>query len=102
MRGELIEEIEELELVKDVNVDASHVRGLLTEDGGRVGAFVDGKKRPGKIFTSMSFKEGGGEHYTAITNASNRWGRHLSMEVIFFLWQIYSFLLFYLAFGHQL
>lgn len=88
MRGELIEEIEELELVKDVNVDASHVRGLLTEDAGRVGAFVDGKKRPGKIFTSMSFKEGGGERYTAITNASNRWGRHLSMEVIFFLWHI--------------
>lgn len=101
MRGELIEEIEELELVKDVNVDASHVRGLLTEDGGRVGAFVDGKKRPGKIFTSMSFKEGGGERYTAISNASNRWGRHLSMEVISFQWPIILFLLIYLPLDHQ-
>ncbi|XP_022144866.1 subtilisin-like protease SBT6.1 isoform X1 [Momordica charantia] len=79
-RGELIKDIEELELVKDVNVDASYVRDVLTENGGRVGAFVDGKKRPGKIFTSMSFKEGGGERYTAISNASNRWGRHLSMQ----------------------
>lgn len=84
MVRELVEEIEELELVKDVNVDASHVRGLLEEGGGRIGAFVDGKKRPGKIFTSMSFNEEGGERYTAISNASNRWGRHLLMQVISF------------------
>lgn len=69
----LIEEIERLNLVKDVNVESSYKRGLLG------GAFEDGKKRPGKIFTSMSFNEG--EHYTATTsNSTINWRRHLLMQ----------------------
>ncbi|KAL9440630.1 hypothetical protein AB3S75_019324 [Citrus x aurantiifolia] len=69
----LIEEIERLNLVKDVNVDSSYKRELLG------GAFEDGKKRPGKIFTSMSFNEG--EHYTATTsNCTINWRRHLLMQ----------------------
>ncbi|KAH9800709.1 subtilisin-like protease SBT6.1 [Citrus sinensis] len=69
----LIEEIERLNLVKDVSVDSSYKRGLLG------GAFEDGKKRPGKIFTSMSFNEG--EHYTATTsNCTINWRRHLLMQ----------------------
>lgn len=73
----LIEEIERLNLVKDVSVDSSYKRGLLG------GAFEDGKKRPGKIFTSMSFNEG--EHYTATTsNCTINWRRHLLMQVFIF------------------
>lgn len=60
-------------MVKDVSVDSSYKRGLLG------GAFEDGKKRPGKIFTSMSFNEG--EHYTATTsNCTINWRRHLLMQ----------------------
>lgn len=55
----LIGEFAKLELVKDVYLDLSYQRGILNldEEGG-VGAFVDGQKRPGKIFTAMSFGEG--------------------------------------------
>ncbi|PON49870.1 SITE-1 protease [Trema orientale] len=58
-REAVIREIERLGLVKDVNVDASYRRRDLLKEGrgDRVGAFVDGKKRPGKIFTAMSFCE---------------------------------------------
>ncbi|KAF5934710.1 hypothetical protein HYC85_025839 [Camellia sinensis] len=46
----------------------------------RVGAFVDGKKRPGKIFTVMSFSEGG-NYVAAVTgNKSISWKRHLLMQ----------------------
>ncbi|KAI3782854.1 hypothetical protein L2E82_12912 [Cichorium intybus] len=48
-------------MVKDVRVDASYqLRNLLSKNKNkkheRVGAFSDGKKRPGKIFTSMSIE----------------------------------------------
>lgn len=76
-REGLIGEIGRLGLVKDVSLDMSYGRGLLRESGERVGAFVDGMKRPGKIFTSMSFSEGEGEYYTAISNSSISWRRHL-------------------------
>lgn len=77
-REGLIGEIGRLGLVKDVSLDLSYGRGLLRESGDRVGAFVDGMKRPGKIFTSMSFSEGEGEYYTtAISNSSISWRRHL-------------------------
>ncbi|XP_076911400.1 subtilisin-like protease SBT6.1 isoform X1 [Bidens hawaiensis] len=58
--GYVIGEFERLEMVKDVTVDSSiRLRDLLMgNDGKRIGAFSDGKKRrPGKIFTSMSFGE---------------------------------------------
>lgn len=76
MKARLIEEIERLNLVKDVNVDLSYKRALLG------GAFQDGKKRPGKMFTSMSFNDG--EYYQAATsNSTINWGRHLLMQVLF-------------------
>ncbi|KAJ0030255.1 hypothetical protein Pint_13187 [Pistacia integerrima] len=72
VKERLIEEIEKLKLIKDVNLDLSYKRELL-------GAFEDGKKRPGKIFTSMSFHDG--EYYAATTsNSTINWGRHLLMQ----------------------
>lgn len=81
----MVGEIGKLGLVKDVNVDLSYRRDLLWEEKrarARVGAFVDGKKRPGKIFTAMSFNEGEGDPHSAISNASVRWERQLLMQVI--------------------
>lgn len=51
----------------------------------KVGAFEDGKKkRPGKIFTAMSFceaEEGGGEEEHASNRSSSvKWGRELLMQ----------------------
>lgn len=71
LREFLIGEFVKLELVKDVSLDLSYQRGVLEE---KVGAFVDGKKRPGKIFTAMSFDEGEGIS----------WGRNLMMQVTYF------------------
>ncbi|CAI9264605.1 unnamed protein product [Lactuca saligna] len=79
----VVRKFETLEMVKDVRVDSSyHLRSLL---GGmkkkrydRVGAFVDGKKRPGKIFTSMSFTDG--EDFVAAATTANQtieWKRQL-------------------------
>ncbi|XP_022729283.1 subtilisin-like protease SBT6.1 isoform X2 [Durio zibethinus] len=70
----VIEEIERLGLVKDVNVDLSYNRGLLG------GAFENEQKRPGKIFTSMSFSEEKHFHYSGLSNSSINWSRHLLME----------------------
>ncbi|KAG8376026.1 hypothetical protein BUALT_Bualt09G0020100 [Buddleja alternifolia] len=67
LREFLIGEFLKLELVKDVSLDLSYHRGVLED---KVGAFVDGKKRPGKIFTAMSFDEGEGIS----------WGRNLMMQ----------------------
>ncbi|XP_043807636.1 subtilisin-like protease SBT6.1 isoform X2 [Manihot esculenta] len=77
-RERLIGEIAKLAMVKDVNLDLSYKRDLLASNGG--GAFVDGKKRPGKIFTSMSFSEG--EHYAmaSTSNSTINWGRRLLMQ----------------------
>ncbi|CAA0823328.1 Subtilisin-like protease SBT6.1 [Striga hermonthica] len=50
LKDSLIEEFRKLELVKDVSLDLSYQRGFLQENGGQ--------KRPGKIFTRMSFSEG--------------------------------------------
>eukprot|EP00257_Ricinus_communis_P014111 XP_015571710.1 subtilisin-like protease SBT6.1 isoform X1 [Ricinus communis] len=79
-RDKLIGEIERLELVKDVNVDLAYKRDLLEFNNG---AFVDGKKRPGKIFTSMSFSEGDHfppHHDPATSTSSIHWDRHLLMQ----------------------
>ncbi|XP_047970773.1 subtilisin-like protease SBT6.1 isoform X1 [Salvia hispanica] len=73
----LIGEFGKLELVKDVSFDLSYQRVVLSahEESG-AGAFVDGKKkRPGKIFTSMSFTE---RENSAPANAS--WRRSLMMQ----------------------
>ncbi|XP_012076700.1 subtilisin-like protease SBT6.1 isoform X2 [Jatropha curcas] len=75
-RERLIREIERLAMVKDVNVDLSYKRDILGSNSG--GAFVNGKKRPGKIFTSMSFNEG--YPMAATSNSSIHWGRHLLMQ----------------------
>lgn len=88
----MIGEIQRLGLVKDVNADFSYRRRDLlakktrsrsrstSTSSARVGAFVDGKKRPGKIFSAMSFSEG--EYHSPISNSSIRWGRELFMQVI--------------------
>lgn len=69
--------------MKDVNVDVTY-RGDLLGQGtrGKDGAFVDGEKRPGKIFTSMSFGDGDEQHYYAATaNSTINWGRQLLSQV---------------------
>ncbi|KAJ9548716.1 hypothetical protein OSB04_021259 [Centaurea solstitialis] len=79
----VISEFQRLEMVKDVRVDSSYrLRSLLgemkTRNYERVGAFVDGRKRPGKIFTSMSFTEG--EEFVAAAMAGNQtidWRRRI-------------------------
>ncbi|XP_021277177.1 subtilisin-like protease SBT6.1, partial [Herrania umbratica] len=70
----LIGKIERLGLVKDVNVDLSYNRGMLGA------AFENGKKRPGKIFTSMSFSEEKNCHDSCLSNSSINWSRHLLMQ----------------------
>lgn len=83
VRTAVIEALERLELVKDVSADLSYSRSALSEEAGRVGAFVDGKKRPGKIFSSMSYSER--DYYaTAISNSSISWNRHLLMQARIF------------------
>lgn len=76
-----IEAFEKLERVKDVSIDSSFSRSLFI-DGDEKGdsfSFRDAvKKRPGKIFTSMSFEDGG--IYTEISNSTISWRRKLSMQ----------------------
>ncbi|KAK4415501.1 Subtilisin-like protease SBT6.1 [Sesamum alatum] len=76
----LVGEFEKLELVKDVSLDLSYQRGVLEEKG--AGAFVDGKKRPGKIFTAMSFGEGENSTATVANTSGVRisWRRNLMMQ----------------------
>lgn len=77
----LIGEIGKLGLVKDVNADVRYGRDLLSEEKrDKVGAFVDGQKRPGKILTAMSFNEADGGD-TVASNASISWRRELLAEV---------------------
>lgn len=72
----VVGEIERLEMVKDVNVEFKYQRVLLG------GSFLDGKKRPGKIFTSMSFEEGTDSSPMADTsNTTLNWSRHLLAQV---------------------
>ena len=77
LKEALIKEIERLRFVKDVNVDLSYNRGLLG------GAFENEQKRPGKIFTSMSFSEEKHCHDSGLSNSSINWSRHLLMQVNF-------------------
>ncbi|CAM8938679.1 hypothetical protein QQ045_014903 [Rhodiola kirilowii] len=72
VRERLIEEFGILELVKDVTVDHSFKKELMEERGGGVG-FEEVEKRPGKMFTSMSFDEGDGDNFPVL-------GRHLNMQ----------------------
>ncbi|XAR53342.1 Site-1 protease [Bertholletia excelsa] len=85
VRAVLVEKFGKLELVKDVSADLTYERRLLRKkrkNVGKVGAFVDGKKRPGKIFTAMSFSEE--NNYASATaatsNTSISWKRHLLMQ----------------------
>lgn len=83
----IIGEFERLKMVKDVTVDSSYqLRNLLGGDKNekheKVGAFSDGRKRPGKIFTSMSFGDGGDNVAAAATsNQTIDWARHLLSQV---------------------
>jgi len=83
----VVDEIRNLGSVKYVSLDVSYKRGLMTKDQGRnkkVGTFEDGmKKRPGKIFTAMSFCEAEEEDEKNVGNRSGsvKWGRELLMQV---------------------
>lgn len=88
-RNVLIGKFVELELVKDVCLDLSYQRVILEENTeeneSKVGSFIDGKKRPGKLFTAMSFSEPE-EHHSALANTSNlriSWRRNLMAQVSF-------------------
>ncbi|CAH9091669.1 unnamed protein product [Cuscuta europaea] len=76
----LIEKFTNLKRVKDVSLDLSYQRGVLGKKNVRVGDFFDEKKRPGKIFTAMSFSEG---ERNVVSNSSNidiSWKRELLMQ----------------------
>lgn len=76
----MIQEIERLERVKDVFADSRYSRNLFFV-GGEKDSYVNEKKRPGKIFTSMSFEEGGKKSCGSVGNDSFRLERKLMMEV---------------------
>ncbi|RWW12451.1 hypothetical protein BHE74_00012803 [Ensete ventricosum] len=79
-RASLIEELRRLGRVKDVFVDTSYSRSLFVEESPKGGNFYDLEKRPGKIFTSMSFEEGEEVAYSPVSNASISWRRKLMMQ----------------------
>ncbi|XP_072977852.1 subtilisin-like protease SBT6.1 [Typha angustifolia] len=83
-RAAVIGELEKLGRVKDVYADSSYSRSLFVYEGGEDGILFDSKKRPGKLFTSMSF-EGEEEEelktgYSPISNASISWRRKIMMQ----------------------
>lgn len=69
----LIDDLEKLGFVKDVFVESRYSRGLLVEKED-VGAKE--MKRPGKIFTSMSFDDG------SYGNSTFTWNRKLMIQVL--------------------
>jgi membrane-bound transcription factor site-1 protease len=85
----IIEEIKKLGLVKYVSLDMSYKRGLMKHESDKVGSFFDGNKKPGKIFTKMSFCEAEEEQEQDTVNnnhnhnSSIKWGRQLLFQVIF-------------------
>ncbi|GMH16564.1 hypothetical protein Nepgr_018405 [Nepenthes gracilis] len=79
-KAAIIKEIEQLSMVKDVSIDISYTRSLLERKSKSTESFIDGKKRPGKIFTKMSFKEEGGAYSTVTNNLTISWRRHLMMQ----------------------
>lgn len=80
-RAHVIGEIEKLERVKDVYADSSYSRILFVDDGSeKDGSFFGEKKRPGKIFTSMSFEEGDGSD-SPLINTTFSWKRNILMQV---------------------
>nr|GMD64086.1 subtilisin-like protease SBT6.1 [Ipomoea batatas] len=76
----LIEKFTNLKLVKDASLDLSYQRGVLGKKNDRIGAFFDGKKRPGKIFTAMSFSEGERNIVSNTSNMEISWNRELLMQ----------------------
>ncbi|XP_031114171.1 subtilisin-like protease SBT6.1 [Ipomoea triloba] len=80
MTGILIEKFTNLKVVKDVSLDLSYQRGVLGKQNDRVGAFFDGEKRPGKIFTAMSFSEGERNIVSNTSNMKISWNRELLMQ----------------------
>lgn len=82
----VIEEIKKLGLVKYVSLDMSYKRGLMKHRNDKVGSFVDGNKRPGKIFTRMSFCDAEEQEDDFVKrNDSIKLGRELLIQVFFFL-----------------
>lgn len=80
MKELLLEKFRKMNLVKDVSLDLSYQRIVLEEKSEKNGAFANGKKRPGKIFTAMSFSEG--QNYAVANTSIMRisWSRHLLMQ----------------------
>lgn len=73
VRERLVREVAGLRRVKDVWVDAKLTRGLLVGSEGSGGFAVE--KRPGKMFTKMSFEENG------FGNSSVNWSRRFLLQV---------------------
>lgn len=98
-RDVLIGKFEELKLVKDVSLDLSYQRVILGENEeenvSKVGAFVDGKKRAGKIFTAMSFSDPEENNYAAANTSHMRisWGRNLMAQVKFLICIVWKYCL---------
>lgn len=99
----LLEKFIELNLVKDVSLDLSYQKIVLEEKSEKLGAFANGKKRQGKIFTAMSFSEG--QNY-AVANTSKlkiSWNRHLLMQaspLMFLCLVMYDLLIIYVVGMH--
>ncbi|KAL9224051.1 hypothetical protein vseg_000125 [Gypsophila vaccaria] len=87
---DVVEEIGNLSGVRDVHFDFSYTRSVLAEEqstekrgssggGGGDGEVCGVKKKPGKIFTRMSFGEDddGGIHWSSISNQTINWRRNL-------------------------
>lgn len=73
VRERLVREFAGLGRVKDVWVDAKLTRNLLV--GGEGGGGFGVEKRPGKMFTKMSFEENG------LGNSSVNWSRRFLLQV---------------------
>nr|XP_016477680.1 PREDICTED: subtilisin-like protease SBT6.1 [Nicotiana tabacum] len=76
----LLEKFRKLDLVKDVSLDLSYQRIVLEEKSEKIGVFTNGKKRPGKIFTAMSFSEGQNYGVANTSEMKINWNRHLLMQ----------------------
>lgn len=66
--------------MKDVSVDSGYSRSMFADGSGKGGAFSDAKKRPGKIFTSMSIEDEGEGACNPAINTSVSWRRKLMMQ----------------------
>ncbi|KAH9624048.1 hypothetical protein KSS87_019117 [Heliosperma pusillum] len=77
----VIAEIEKLSGVKDVVLDFRYTRSVLAKEESTESEVCGVKKKPGKMFTKMSFEESegvdSGTHWSSISNQTINWRRNL-------------------------